>query len=309
LLETLFDISIIEGTTMKKTTLALTLTGLCLLSLLAGADDKKKAGILFGGNEKLMRKVGLQLYSLRNQFKSDLPGTLAKVKQMGLVNVELAGTYGLTPEQFKAELDRAGLRPVSMHAGYEKLRDDLSSVIKEAKTFGVEYVGCAWIPHGKTFTEDDCNRAIAHFNEWGERLGKEGLRFFYHIHGYEFQPTEGGTLFDKLVAGTRPQHVALEMDVFWVVWPGQDPVKLMQKYPKRVVLLHLKELRKGMKGNLSGGAPPEAETALGEGQVNWPAVLREAERQGVKYMFIEDETPQVERQVPVSLQYLRTIRY
>ncbi|HWQ32010.1 MAG TPA: sugar phosphate isomerase/epimerase [Blastocatellia bacterium] len=294
---------------MKKVTLILLLYVVCAAALLATADDKKKAGILFGGNEKLMRKVGLQLYSLRNQFKSDVPGTLAKAKQMGFVNVELAGTYGLTPEQFNAELDKAGLRPVSMHAGYEKLRDDLNSVIREAKTFGVQYVGCAWIPHGKTFTEADCDRAIAHFNEWGGKLAKEGLRFFYHIHGYEFQPAANGTLFDKLVTGTKPQHVALEMDVFWVVWPGQDPVKLMKKYPKRVELLHLKELRKGMTGNLSGGAPPEAETALGEGQVNWPAVLREAERQGVKYMFIEDETPQVERQVPMSLQYLRTVRY
>jgi sugar phosphate isomerase/epimerase len=291
---------------MKKITLLLVFS---LLSLFALAVDAQNTGILFGGNEKLMNKVGLQLYSLREQFKSDVPGTLSKVKQMGFTKVELAGTYGMKPEQFKSELDRFHLQPVSMHVGYERLRDDLDSVIKEAKTFGVEYVGCAWIPHKGAFTADDCNRAIAHFNEWGEKLAKHGLRFMYHIHGYEFQSTEGGTLYDKLITGTKPQYVAIEMDVFWVVWPGQDPVQLLKKYPKRVELLHLKDLKKGLKGNLSGGAPPEAETSLGTGQVDWPKVLREAMKGGVKYMFIEDETAQVEFQIPLSLSYLRSVKY
>src|SRR5882762_3537494 len=91
--------------------------------------------------------IGLQLYSLRDQFKKDVPGTLDEVKQFGIKYVELAGTYGQKPEQFKAELKKRGLEPVSGHYGYERYRDEVQSVAQEAKALGLKYVGCAWIPH------------------------------------------------------------------------------------------------------------------------------------------------------------------
>src|SRR5665647_3210029 len=92
--------------------------------------------------------VGLQLYSLRNQLGSNVPGALDEIKSWGITNVELAGTYGLTPEQFKAQLDARGFNAISGHFPYERLRDDIEGVAHDAQIFGLKYVGSAWIPHG-----------------------------------------------------------------------------------------------------------------------------------------------------------------
>src|SRR5262249_53123355 len=129
--------------------------------------------------------IGLQLYSLRNQFPKDVPGTLDEVKGWGIRYAELAGTYGLTAEKFKQELASRGIKPISAHFAYERYRDDAESVAREAKELGLEYAGCAWITHKGDFDEKTCREAIAVFNKAGETLAKHGLKFFYHVHGYE----------------------------------------------------------------------------------------------------------------------------
>ena len=251
--------------------------------------------------------LGVQLYSFRNQMKQDVKGTLAKVKEMGFTEVEAAGYDWASAQEFRAMLDAAGLRCISFFAGYEKLRDDFESVVRDAKALGAKYVIVGWIPHKKEFTLEDTNRAIAHFNEWGRKLAAHGLRFAYHVHGYEFQPHGRGTLFDKLMAETKPEYVTIEMDVFWVVHPGQDPVKLLNKYGRRVELMHLKDMQKGLKGDLSGHADVETNVTIGTGQIDFPSILKVARRVGVKYLFIEDESSRVMEQVPQSLAYLKSL--
>ena len=148
------------------------------------------------------------------------------------------------------------------------------------------------------------------FNRAGEALAKEGIQFFYHVHGFEFQPHGKGTLLDLLFAETDSKHVAFEMDVLWIVFPGQDPVKLLEQYGRRWQLMHLKDLRKGVAtGSLSGGTDLTNDVALGAGQVNWAAVLQAARKAGIKHYFIEDESPTVEDQIPQSLKYLKTVRW
>jgi len=253
---------------------------------------------------------GLQLYSLREDFKKDVPGTLKKVQGFGIRLVELAGTYELAPETFKALLAAHGLQPVSSHFSYERFRDNPEGVAREAKTLGVQYAGCAWITHTGTFDEKECRGAIEVFNRAGAVLAKHGLKFFYHTHGYEFQPHGQGTLFDLLMAETKPEHVSYEMDVFWVVHPGQDPVKLLAKYGKRFELMHVKDMKKGVKtGDLSGKSDVSNDVTLGTGQMNWPAILQAAEKAGVKYYLIEDESPTAGEQIPQSLKFLKQVKW
>lgn len=253
--------------------------------------------------------IGLQLYSLRDQFKSDVPGTLDRVKAFGFKNVELAGTYGLEPARFRKELENRGLRAVAGHFPYERFRDDIDGVAKEARALGLRYAGCAWIPHEK-FDEKKCREAAAVFDRAGATLRKQGLKFFYHIHGYEFQPAGSGTLFDIMMAETDPKNVRFEMDIFWVVHPGQDPVSLLRKYGKRWELMHLKDMRKGTEtGLLTGQSDVRNDVALGAGQIEMAPLLRAAKRAGVKWYFIEDESPDVEKQIPVSLRYLEQVRF
>ena len=255
-------------------------------------------------------QIGLQLYSLRNQLGRDVPGTLDKVKALGFVNVELAGTYGLTPEQFKEQLDRHGLNAFSGHFPYDRFKDDVEGVAREAKTLGLKYVGFSWIPHDESagFTESKCREAAAVLNRAGEALAKHGLKLFSHTHGYEFQPYKDGTLFDLLMSETDPRFMNFQMDVFWVVHAGQDPVKLLEKFKGRWQLLHLKGMRDGTPIGLLTGKPPKTtNVALGTGQIDYVPVLRAAKKAGVTWYIIEDESPSVEEQLPQSLNYLQTL--
>jgi sugar phosphate isomerase/epimerase len=254
--------------------------------------------------------IGLQLYSLREQFGKDVSGTLDEVKSFGIKYAELAGTYGLTPEKFHAELTARGIKPISAHFGYERYRDDAEGVAAEAKALGLEYAGCAWIPHTGDFDEKTCRDAIAVFNKAGEVMAKHGLKFFYHVHGFEFQPFGQGTLLDLLFQETNPKYVNYEMDIFWIVFPGQDPVKLLEKYSKRWQLMHLKDMRKGTQtGALTGGTDVKNDAALGQGLMDLPSILRAAKKVGVKWYFIEDESPWSEKQIPQSLQYLEQVKF
>lgn len=254
--------------------------------------------------------VGVQLYSLRDQFAKDVPGTLDEVKAFGIKYAELAGTYGQPPEKFKSELSARGIRAISGHFGYERYRDDAEAVAAEAKALGLEYAGCAWIPHQGDFDEKTCREAIAVFNKAGQVMAKHGLKFFYHVHGFEFQPFGQGTLLDLLFQETNPKFVNYEMDIFWIVFPGQDPVKLLQKYPNRWQLMHLKDMRKGTPtGSLSGGTDVKNDATLGQGLMDLPAILRAAKHAGVKWYFIEDESPWSEKQIPESLRFLEQVKF
>ena len=285
------------------------LVSLFLLGILAGLfGSQSKEGVV-GIGPSFKGPVGLQLYSFRDQFKTDVPGTLDQVKAFGIKYVETAGTYGVPAEKFRALLDERGLKAVSGHFPYEKCRDDVESIAAEAKTVGLEYAGCAWIPHKDPFDEKTCREAAAVFNRAGEALAKHGLKFFYHIHGYEFLPYGNGTLFDLLMAETNPEYVKFQMDVFWVVQPGQDPVKLFEKYGKRFELMHLKDMKRGTLSDFTGHSDVTNNVPLGAGVIDFKNVLKAAKKAGVKWYFLEDESPTVITQVPTSLKYLQEMKF
>jgi sugar phosphate isomerase/epimerase len=254
--------------------------------------------------------VGLQLYSLRAQIPKDVDGTLAEVHAWGVKYVELAGTYGMTPEQFKAKLTDHGLDAVSGHFSFEQWSQDPEAVLLQARDLGLVEVGCAWIPHSGNFDEATCRHAAEVFNRAGKLAAKHHMHFFYHTHGYEFQPYHHGTLFDLLMEATNPEQVKFEMDIFWIAHAGQDPVHLLWKYPFRWELMHLKDMRKGTPtGLLTGSSDVRNDVTLGQGILNLPAILSAARQAGVKWYFIEDESPSSEEQIPQSLVYLRDLRY
>lgn len=291
----------------STSTWAIALAFLVALSTWAApASKEKQAGI----GSSFRGPIGLQLYSLRADFAKDVPGTLVKVKDYGIKYVELAGTYRMHPLRFKELLDEYGLVPVAGHFSYEQYRDKIDEVIKEAKILGLQYAGCAWIPHKAPFDEAQARAAIDVFNKAGEALAKEGIKFFYHVHGYEFQPYQKETLMDLIIKETKPEHVAFEMDVLWVFFPGQDPAKWLQKYGSRWELMHLKDLKQGVaRGSLSGQTDVTNDVILGTGQVNYQEVLRAARRAKVKWYFIEDESPSAAEQIPQSLQFLERVRF
>lgn len=282
-----------------------------VLSIALGGMALGVQGAEVGQSKSFHGPTGLQLYSLRDMLdKEGAVAMLDKVRDWGFKYVEVASTGKLTPAEFKAELDKRGLVPIGKHFPYGQLRDNIDGVIAEAKALNLPYVGCAWIDHNGPFDEKQCREAAAVFNRAGKALAAHGMKFYFHNHGYEFNPHGDGTIFDLLVAETDPRFVYFQMDVLWTVHPGQDPVKLIEKYPNRWLLLHLKDLRKGVPTGLD--AKPIALTddvAIGSGQVDWPRLLKACQEIGVKYYFIEDESPTVVDQVPQSLRYLEQVEF
>ncbi len=255
------------------------------------------------------QEVGLQLYSLRDQFKSDVPGTLNLIKEWGITKVEGGGTYGLPMAEFQGLLKKNDLDVVSVGASYEELKNgEVDKVIANANAFGAKYVMCAWISHDdNVFDIAKTKEATEVFNAAGKKLEEAGLTLAYHAHGYEFRPYEDGTLFDYMAKNAN--HFAFEMDVYWVQHGGEDPLKLLNKYPKKFVLLHLKDMEKGTPKDDTGHADVETNVVLGTGEVDIAGVVKRAKELGVvEYMFIEDECSRVVEQVPQSLKFLANLK-
>jgi sugar phosphate isomerase/epimerase len=253
--------------------------------------------------------IGLQLYSLRNQLPKDVAGTLTLVKNWGITELEGGETYNLPIEEFKKLCSSNGFKLVSVGADFADFENNIQKVADRAKTFGAKYVVCFWIPHqGDDFTLADTDKAIRVFSSAGKTLAKQGLRLCYHPHGYEFRPYKDGTLFDYLVKKTDARFFNFEMDVFWVKQAGVAPASLLAKYPKRFPLLHLKDRKQGTPDSNNGHADVEVNVALGNGDVDIAAVMKEARKAGVKHFFIEDESSRSVEQIPQSLKYLQGLK-
>ncbi|WP_405382979.1 sugar phosphate isomerase/epimerase family protein [Maribacter sp. LLG6340-A2] len=253
------------------------------------------------------QEVGLQLYSLRNQFKVDVANTLGLINEWGITKIEGGGTYDLPMDEYKALLAEHKLEMVSIGASFEDLENNVDKVVKEAKDFGAKYVMCAWVPHeGNKWALEETKHAGEVFNKAGKKLKKSGLILVYHPHGYEFRPYKNGTLFDYMAKNAT--SYTFELDVFWAQHGGEDPLALMKKYPKKITLLHLKDMEKGVEGNNTGHEDDETNVVLGSGQIDIAGIVAEAKELGIEYMFIEDESSNVVTQVPKSLEYLKSLK-
>ena len=253
---------------------------------------------------------GLQLYSLRREAQKDLPGTLKLIRQMGFTELEAGAGYGRSAAEFRRLLDDHGLKVTSTGAEWPQLTKSTAEAAEAAKTLGAQYVVCSNIPHRRPFILDDARRAADNFNRWGAELGKAGLRFCYHAHGFEFGSGPDGTLFDTMAKSMDPAAVNFEMDVFWIVFGNQDPARLLRRYRGRFPLMHLKDIRKGEpKTGNPGDVAEEASVPLGTGEIDWPSVLRAARETGVRHYYIEEEHPNAVEQIPRTLRYLETVRF
>jgi sugar phosphate isomerase/epimerase len=267
------------------------------------------AGLPLAAQQKFSQPLGLQIYSLRRQAQKDLPGTLKLIRELGFRELEVGGFYGRSAAEFKQILSDHGLKATSMGSDWKQLSKTTSEAADNARTLGAEYVTCSQIPRKKQLTLDDATRAADLFNQWGESLAGAGLRFCYHIHGYEFVSGPEGTLFDTLAKRMDPKAANFEMDVFWAVFGNEDPAKLLHRYTGRFPLMHVKDIRKGEPRTFNPGTvAEEASVPLGKGEVDWASVLRAAQKTGVRKYYIEEEHPNAVAQIRESLRYLENLR-
>jgi len=280
---------------MKKLTIVLcTLFSMCFYNSFAQSGSP-----LFTG------AIGVQAYTYRNSFPSGIIPVLDSVKALGITEMEGPNPKNISAEEFKKLLNERGIAMPSIGVEYGLISKDPYSVVSLAKTFGATFVMVAWIPHGNTFTIDDAKKAVDEFNREGKILKDNGITLCYHDHGYEFGPYGDGTLLDYIIQNTNPDYVSFEMDIMWTFHGGGDPAKLLYKYPTRWKMLHLKDIRKGIANDLTGGTSTNNDVALGTGQLDIPGILKAAKSIGIQHYFIEDESPNHAAQIPVTIAYIK----
>ena len=212
---------------------ATTVTAATLLtSRLGWADDHK------------IERVGVQLYTVRDQLKADFDGTLSKVAAIGYKEVEFAGYFDHTPQQVRAAIDKYGLRSPSCHVQWDVLTPEkFTAEIESAKTIGQSHIVNPWIPEELRKTDDDWKHATDVFNRCGAECKKAGIQFAYHNHWFEFLPVNGKLPYDTLLTLCDQDLVKMEMDLCWITTAGADPLKYFDRYPGRFPLVHVKDVK------------------------------------------------------------------
>ena len=229
---------------------------------------------------RLSWRPGLQLYTVRDALGADLDGTLEKVAGVGYREVELAGLPGVTAQAMQASLKRHGLDAPSMHASYDRLRQDFDAVLEEARLLGANYLVCPSVDGGEWKTAESWKRVCQTLNSIGEVVRNRGLMLAYHNHDFEFVPFgDGTTPFHLLMTETDPLDVKLELDVYWVAKAGLDPVQCLKDGRDRILLVHLK-------GLASDGSTVE----VGAGVLDFERIVRTALLAGVRHLFVEQDT-------------------
>lgn len=255
--------------------------------------------------------AGLQLYTLREQLPKDVKGVIAKVAEAGYKQVEVFGYskdngyWGLKPAEFRALLDQHGLTSPSGHYGMDQfLTDgtttDLDDVIASSKILGHKYVTLPSAGGKFRNTAADVKALVGRMNEAAARIQKAGMRMGYHNHNFEFTPIDGVPLYTSLLEGTDPKLIDFEMDLFWVVRAGQDPVKLFESHPGRFTMVHVKDMDK---------QNPKINTEVGAGSIDFKQIFAKAKVAGIKYYIVEQENFSIDPYVSIqqSCKYLKDV--
>jgi sugar phosphate isomerase/epimerase len=264
--------------------------------------------------DRRIEKIGLQLYTVRDQMKADFDGTIAKVAAIGYKEVEFAGYFGRTPAQVRAVIDRNGLTSPSCHVEYAVLTDQWPSVIESSKTIGQSYIVCPWIPEEIRKQPDGWKRAIDTFNHAGEVSKKSGIQFAYHNHWFEFLPANGKLPYDMLLEQCDPDLVKMELDLCWITVAGADPLTYFNRYPGRFPLIHVKDMKKLPKVSASGGQDfgdsLKDMTAVGSGIIDWKRIFAQSEKAGIKHYIVEHDKPDAPfESIKISYDYLSKLRF
>jgi sugar phosphate isomerase/epimerase len=266
-------------------------------------------------------RIGIQLFTVRDLMAADAPGTLALLAEIGYREVEVAGLFGRTPAQFRALLDANHLRAVGNHHFVGPALVPLfgartvDDILDEAEALGQRYTGTAaiTIPPGIVEGVGEAQTASRYrelaelSNEWGAAARARGLRFYIHTHYWEFgtDPQTGEELFQILLDETDPKLVFFELDIFWAVFGGIDPLPWLTRYEDRIPLLHVKD---GIP-NPAGGFFDAGFTDLGEGVIDFRRLFTALRKRGAHHYIAERDTqPHPAETARKAYAYLRDLR-
>jgi sugar phosphate isomerase/epimerase len=251
--------------------------------------------------------LGVQLYTIRKLVKdNNLLQLLKQIRAIGYEEVELYwNLYTHSDRELASLLRRSGLTAASGHFNYE----DFVAKIPYARRLGLKWMVCPMLPKAQWGSPESFRRAAATFNDWGKQCQQHGMRFAFHNHNYEFQDLKGTTGYDILLKETDPELVWLEMDCYWIAQAGRDPVLLLNQLGKRVRLLHLKDRKADIPTSQVLDASAEHFTEVGNGTIQWRALLALAQKLGIEHYYVEqdesDKSPM--DSLKISYTFLRKI--
>lgn len=228
-------------------------------------------------------KIAAQLYTLRDYLKTpeDIAATLKKVKQMGYNSVQVSGIGPIDDQALKDIADQEGLKICATHIGFKDLRENLDAVIKKHQLWECRYVGLGGLP-GEYRTKEGYKQFAEIASEIGRELNKEGLKFIYHNHDFEFAKFDGKTGMDILFEESDPEAVDFELDVYWVHAGGADVIDWIEKVRGRMKVVHLKDMI----------VTPDREqrfAEVGEGNMNFAKIVQACEAIGVEWGAVEQD--------------------
>lgn len=243
--------------------------------------------------------IGLQLYSVRDIIEQDLQGVLQQLADMGYKEIEAypgqqGGHYfGMEPEAFSGMLNDMGMTLVSSHVSTGNRQDKAASwrqatllsrldeLLENAAKTGQQYLTCSYMDESLRKTPEDLQSTAALFNQIGQKCKEAGLQFAYHNHAFEYETVGDSMIYDFMLENTDPDVVKWELDMYWVVAGGQDPVAYLKKYPNRFPLGHVKDMDR---------ANNERNIELGKGTIDYANILKVAQENGMKHFLVEQET-------------------
>lgn len=301
-------------------------------SVLAGKDAFAKS--------PLLKKVGIQLFSLPKLLEKDFSSGIRLLSKLGYSEIEMygpfpfsaksaierwaavtpalgfsgSGYFGKSAQEVKSILATNRLSVPSIHTDLETLRQNMTQLGEAANTIGFTYVTLPAIPPENRKTLDDYKKTIDEFNKIGEQAIKAGLRFAYHNHGYGMQELDGKIPLQMIIENTDPKLVFLEMDLYWTVAGGGDPVEYLKKYPNRYKMMHVKNMKQKVKFSGDGGDSnqwielfPYMATA-NEGVLDLNTIIKAAQKSGVLHFFVEqDMVKDPDIALKKSIDYLKSL--
>jgi len=229
-------------------------------------------------------KPGLQTFSVRNQLREDFEGTLEYVAKVGYKHIEGFGLGtdglfrgGITPAHHARVIRDLGMEFIASHCSYTPA-ENARKMIDAAAEAGLEYLVVPSVPTSMRTSIESWKIIADNFNKLGEICKRNGLKFAYHNHAFEFEKIDGLIPQEMLIESTEPDLVSFEADLFWVVKGGYDPLKFLKKYPGRIKIFHVKE------------ATEELEpTTVGEGIIDFRTLFDAGKKDVLEYYFVEDE--------------------
>ena len=224
--------------------------------------------------------LGVQLYTLRREMAKGVDATLARVAEIGYSEVEFAGYFGRSPAEIRSGLVAAGLNSPAAHVDINAVIADWPNTLDLATTIGHQYLVVAFVPNEMRVTLDHWRALADIFNRAADEARRAGIQLAYHNRDFEFAPMDGQIPFDLLCKQTDPALVQIELDLFWIIHGGGDPMAFFERWPGRVPMVHVKDRTE--EGVM---------TEVGAGDIDWPTIFGARALAGMRHYFVEHDQP------------------